>query len=130
MPRLAGDFDVVVVFHHRCSRCAAAPSHRPRECVHDPSVRYYEWGQRYFLAAMPRNDRGRDLVAALPSDRLLTETDAPFTQVGSRPTAPIDVKETVEALAALRNVTPKDLTQNIGSNLRTLLDGAGVTTDP
>jgi TatD DNase family protein len=80
--------------------------------------------------AMLRNDKGRDLVAALPSDRLLTETDAPFTQVGSRPTAPIDVKETVEALATLRNVTLKDLTQNIGSNLRTLLDGAGVTTDP
>jgi TatD DNase family protein len=80
--------------------------------------------------AMLRNDRSRDLVAALPSDRLLTETDAPFTQVGNRPTAPIDVKETVEALATLRNVALEDLAQNIRSNLRTLLEGAGVTTDP
>lgn len=75
---------------------------------------------------MLRNDRGRDLVAALPSDRLLTETDAPFTRVGNRPTAPIDVKETVEALATLRNVTFEDLAQNIRSNLRALLEGAGV----
>jgi TatD DNase family protein len=32
--------------------------------------------------AMLRNDRGRKLVAALPPDRLLTETDAPFTKIG------------------------------------------------
>jgi TatD DNase family protein len=80
--------------------------------------------------AMLRNDRIRDLVAALPSDRLLTETDAPFMQVDNRPTAPIDVKETVEALATLRNVALEDLAQNIRSNLRTLLRRAGATPDP
>jgi Tat protein secretion system quality control protein TatD with DNase activity len=80
--------------------------------------------------AMLRNDRGRDLVAALPSDRLLTETDAPFTQFGTRATAPIDVKETVEALATLRNMTLEHVAQIIHSNLRALLEDAGVTTDP
>jgi TatD DNase family protein len=79
--------------------------------------------------AMLRNDRGRNLVAALPSDRLLTETDAPFTMVGHRPTAPIDVKETVEALATLRHVPPEDLAQTIHSNLRALLDATGGPAD-
>jgi TatD DNase family protein len=79
--------------------------------------------------AMLRNDRGRNLVAALPSDRLLTETDAPFTMVGHRPTAPIDVRETVEALATLRHVPPEDLAQTIRSNLRALLDATGGPVD-
>lgn len=77
-------------------------------------------------AAMLRNDRGRDLVAALPSDRLLTETDAPFTRVENRPAAPIDVKATVDALATVRNMKPGDLAQTIHSNLRSLLQRAGV----
>jgi TatD DNase family protein len=77
-------------------------------------------------AAMLRNNRGRDLVALLPSDRLLTETDAPFTKVNDLPAAPVDVKATVDTLAALRQLTPDDLAQTINSNLRTLFDGAGV----
>src|ERR1019366_3356819 len=32
-------------------------------------------------AMMMKNERGRDLVRSLPRERLLTETDAPFTQV-------------------------------------------------
>jgi TatD DNase family protein len=79
--------------------------------------------------AMLRNDRGRKLVAVLPPDRLLTETDAPFTKIGDRPTAPIDVKETVEALANLRHMPPEDLARNIHSNVRTLLGEAGVPVD-
>lgn len=80
-------------------------------------------------AAMLSNDRGRKLVAVLPSDRLLTETDAPFTKVGNRPSAPTDVKATVDALSTLRGLTPEDMAQNIRSNLRTLLGGAGVPVD-
>jgi TatD DNase family protein len=80
-------------------------------------------------AAMFRNDRGRDLVATLPSDRLLTETDAPFTRIGDRSTEPVDVKAAVESLATTRHMTPKDLTQTIQSNLRCLLEGAGAAVD-
>ena len=38
---------------------------------------------------MTRNERGQALVADLPIDRLLTETDGPFTQ-NSWPTVPSD----------------------------------------
>ncbi len=79
--------------------------------------------------AMLRNDRGRNLVLGVPYDRLLTETDAPFTKVGDRPTAPTDVKETVEALATLRHVPPEVMAQTIRSNLRALLDAAGGPAD-
>jgi TatD DNase family protein len=76
--------------------------------------------------AMLSNDRGRKLVAVLPSDRLLTETDAPFTKVGDRPSAPIDVSATVDALAALRQDNPENMARTINSNLRVLLQSAGV----
>jgi TatD DNase family protein len=72
-------------------------------------------------ASMLRNEKGRDLVATVPIDRLLTETDAPFTQVNNRPTSPTDVKETVDTLATFRSMTTADLTQAITLNLRTLL---------
>jgi len=80
-------------------------------------------------SAMLSNDRGRKLVAVLPSNRLLTETDAPFTKVGNRPSSPVDVNAAVEALSTLRGLTPEDLAQNIRSNLRTLLEAAGAPTD-
>ena len=50
-------------------------------------------------------DRGRDLIAVLPSDRLLTETDGPFTQVSGRAACPADVTITVETIANLRRTT-------------------------
>ena len=49
-------------------------------------------------AAMIDTDRGRDLVRSLPQDRLLTETDAPFTRVDGRTSSPLDVKATVDSL--------------------------------
>ena len=77
-------------------------------------------------AAMMRNERGCNLVTTLPSDRLLTETDAPFTRVDDRSTAPSDVNATVEMLAALRQGMPEVLAQTINSNLRTMLRAVGV----
>jgi len=77
-------------------------------------------------SAMLRNDKGRDLVAMLPADRLLSETDAPFTKFDNRPTAPIDVKDTVRMLGAARGVMQEDLAREINSNLRSLLQSASI----
>jgi TatD DNase family protein len=73
-------------------------------------------------APMLASDRGRDLVISLPADRLLTETDGPFTKVSGRPACPADVEITIEALANLRKVTPTEMTALIVGNLKTLLD--------
>src|SRR5581483_9196736 len=43
-----------------------------------------------------------DLVASLPSDRVLTETDGPFTQTASRPARPSDVRAALESIAVCR----------------------------
>jgi TatD DNase family protein len=72
--------------------------------------------------AMTRNERGRKLISALPLDRLLTETDAPFTRCGDRTTTPLDVEATVEELAALRQQEPDSIAATIVSNLRALLN--------
>lgn len=72
-------------------------------------------------AAMTRSDRGRSLVADLPLDRLLTETDGPFTQVDNRPAEPADVRTTVAAIAAVRNLPSAAAAKAIRANLGSLL---------
>lgn len=64
----------------------------------------------------------RTLVASLPSDRLLTETDGPFVQSEGRPTRPAtDIPRTVQALALLREQSPEQAAAQIISNLRDLV---------
>jgi TatD DNase family protein len=62
------------------------------------------------------------MVASLPLDRLLTETDGPFTMFGERPKVPSDVRQTVADMALVWNVTPATMTQTIRANLRELLE--------
>lgn len=72
----------------------------------------------YFSAnlEMLRSDRGRALVSDLQMDRLLTETDGPFTLVDGRPSEPADVHSVVEAVARLRGISTEDLSRNIQTN--------------
>jgi TatD DNase family protein len=70
---------------------------------------------------MLRNERHRTLVASLPIERLLTETDGPFTQHQSRPARPRDVMSTVEALAHVRSARAGEVAAVIRDNLRTLV---------
>jgi TatD DNase family protein len=72
-------------------------------------------------AEMARSERGRALIADLPSDRLLTETDGPFTQTQGRPTRPADVHLAVEAIAGIRGATPEVIGGTVRANLKVLL---------
>jgi TatD DNase family protein len=74
--------------------------------------------------AMLQSDRGRALVLGLPGDRILTETDAPFTRINGRPTVPGDVAGTVTALSTLRNIDAVAMAETIRVNLRALLASA------
>jgi TatD DNase family protein len=76
-------------------------------------------------AQMLQTDKGRDLVRNLPSDRLLTETDGPFTQIGGRSSHPRDIAATIEKMADLRQIDSKELAIKIRSNLKTILSTAG-----
>jgi len=72
-------------------------------------------------AEMLRSERLREIVALLPTARLLSETDGPFTQSNGRPSCPADVETVVEMLAVQRCTDPKAIIKTIQDNLRTLL---------
>lgn len=72
--------------------------------------------------AMLSKERGRKLVASLPLDRLLTETDGPFTTVRGRPARPADVSDTLDQLATLRGVGLEEMASTVGTNLKTVLN--------
>lgn len=73
-------------------------------------------------AAMMGDEKRRALVSALPVDRLLTETDGPFTKTSERPSAPADVIDAVLALAKLSNVPPIEMARTVRANLRRMLE--------
>src|SRR6185312_4649932 len=72
-------------------------------------------------AEMLRNDRHRKMIATLPANQLLTETDGPFTKIDERTATPSDVAATVKALAELTGTTANDLAASIRANLARLV---------
>jgi len=72
-------------------------------------------------AEMTRTERGRTIVAAMPADRILTETDGPFTRVGDRPAAPPDAIHAVAALSATRGLSEDASRSLVEDNFRALL---------
>jgi TatD DNase family protein len=51
--------------------------------------------------AMLQSKRGRTLIAHMPRNRVLTETDGPFAQVARKPVTPSDVRIAIELLAQI-----------------------------
>lgn len=74
---------------------------------------------------MLRSPKHRLLVAGLPGDRLLTETDGPFVEADGKPVRPPAVAQTVADLAALRGETADAMARRIVANLRALVTPAG-----
>lgn len=72
-------------------------------------------------AGMLDKERHAAMVQTIPLDRILTETDGPFTRTGERPSQPVDVAIVVEALSRLRGIQAAEMADVIRSNLRTLL---------
>ena len=73
-------------------------------------------------AAMLDNEGHASMVAAIPLDRLLTETDGPFTKTAERPSRPADVAVVVEALARFHEMSASTLAATVRGNLRNLLE--------
>ena len=71
---------------------------------------------------------GTELIRNLPSDRLLTETDAPFTTVDDRKTKPRDVATAVERLAIARGVSLLEMREILAANARKIFVFAGIDT--
>ena len=72
-------------------------------------------------AGMLDKERHAAMVQTIPLDRILTETDGPFTRTGERPSQPVDVAIVVEALGRLRGMQAAEMADVIRGNLRALL---------
>ncbi|WP_336346720.1 Qat anti-phage system TatD family nuclease QatD [Pseudomonas monsensis] len=70
---------------------------------------------------MLKSTKHRALVASLPLDRILTETDGPFVLAGGRPLAPRDVSDVIQAIASLKELDQEMVANQIVSNLGNLL---------
>lgn len=70
---------------------------------------------------MLRSRRGRELVRAMPRDRVMTETDAPYARVGSRPAQPWDVALVIRDLAALWSCPADEAAAQVARNFLSLM---------
>lgn len=73
-----------------------------------------------FNPPMTNSAKGRSLLAAVPAERALTETDAPFAKTRGRPLAPVDVRIAVAALARQWDTSVDDAKGVIHDNLSRL----------
>lgn len=107
---------------------ANLPAHRAQVVLHwftgtrSEARRALELGCYFSVnAEMVRSERHRELVSLLPVERILTETDGPFTKRSNRPSRPSDVGATLHELAALRQTTTQTLAEIILGNLRRIV---------
>jgi TatD DNase family protein len=70
-----------------------------------------------FNPPMLTSAKGRALLAAVPADRVLTETDAPFAKTRGRPLEPVDVRLAVAALARQWDTSVDDARTIVHDNL-------------
>jgi TatD DNase family protein len=70
--------------------------------------------------AMTRSKSGLSLIHAMPSDRVLTETDGPFVKIGDRPARPADVTAVVGVLAKVWKVSESEARATVWSNFSTM----------
>ena len=71
--------------------------------------------------AMLRSNRGRELASAMPLERVLTETDAPFTRDGDSPLMPWQAFDCLAGLEDVRGVDQLKLGKLVENNLRRLV---------
>jgi TatD DNase family protein len=70
--------------------------------------------------AMLASKRGRSLVAHMPHERVLTETDGPFAQLDGRSIMPWEVKDAIRQLAQIWKVSQDSANETVRNNFRNL----------
>lgn len=65
--------------------------------------------------------RHKPLVSSIPIDRVLTETDGPFTKTNNCPSQPADVVRVVNELARIYRLHPNELAIKIRNNLKRVI---------
>lgn len=75
---------------------------------------------------MLARESGQKLVKSIPLNRLLTETDAPFSKEGDRASVPWDVSRTAERLAALHGLSVDKTNEMLRANATHVLAFGGI----
>ena len=70
---------------------------------------------------MLRSRKGRELAAAMPLDRLLTETDAPFARDGENPLMPWQAYDCLGELEMISNLGVGTLSLQLKSNFKKII---------
>ncbi len=76
--------------------------------------------------AMLKSKRVKDLVMKMPRERVLTESDGPFAQLGGRSILPWEVGVAVDALAGCWDLDPGLVVRTLSENLSKLSAGASI----
>jgi TatD DNase family protein len=71
-------------------------------------------------AQMAASERTGKVVASLPDDRILTETDGPFAKTFGEPSRPKHARESVQAIARLRNQPETDIEALVSENFNAI----------
>jgi len=127
---LAAELDLPVVVHTRNASEETADLLREfggtvvMHCFSSPELLPVALERGYYVSfagnvTFPKAAPLREAAAAVPADRILSETDCPYLSpqpVRGRPNEPANVVHTVAALAAARGVTSELLAAQIDEN--------------
>lgn len=72
--------------------------------------------------AMLETKKGRDLVSKMPINKLITETDGPFTKIDNNTVMPWNVSLAIEKLASILNIPIDDMDRMLDHNIQQLLE--------
>ena len=71
--------------------------------------------------SMVKSKSGRDLVRMIPLDRLLLETDAPFIKFDNRPFSILGIKNIIEELGLIFEMSTSDISTVLWNNFKRLI---------
>jgi TatD DNase family protein len=123
----------ILTIHSRRAAEEVIRALKQYECTQSAVLHWFSGSQRQLAnaiaagcwfsvgPAMLRSERGRQLTALMPRDRILTETDGPFGLNGDRPLEPPDVRIAEASLAKIWDVSAGEVSRTLRSNLKALL---------
>jgi len=71
--------------------------------------------------AMTLSKSGQSIIARIPRERMLSETDGPFVELAGQPAQPKDVTRVIDCLARLWDVAPATARDIVSDNFTRLL---------
>ena len=77
----------------------------------------------YYFSINPRmclTAKGQSIIARIPLNRLLTETDGPFAGESGRPYYPWDVEKVIEYLSKVHAIPPVPMRRKVWENFQRL----------